>query len=389
LARGNPEGNLPATASRRKLNDRQRLNWLRLIRSENVGPSTFRDLINQFGGAEAALEALPVLSRRGGRASIDICSIAAAEAELEAARRTGAELVAIGEAGYPPALAQVDAPPPLIYVKGRTELAESPIVAMVGARNGSAIGQKFTRQLATELGLEGFVIASGLARGIDTAAHVAALPRGTLAVLAGGIDVVYPPENAELQTSIGERGLLITERNPGFQPRSKDFPRRNRLISGVSLGVVVVEAAERSGSLITARLAGEQGREVFAVPGSPLDPRAAGTNNLLKQGATLVTAAGDIIEALAPILGRPRQPSDGELAAPDEGRPSEPLPEIVRSEREKIVGVMGPSPVDIDEIIRVTGLGARKVNIVLLELDLAGRLQRHGQQLVSLIAPAD
>ncbi len=213
-----------------------------------------------------------MLSRRGGAPAIRLCSEAEAEAELAAAESLGATLVAIGEPGYPPALAQVDAPPPLLYAKGRLELADIPIVAMVGARNGSAVGQKFTRQLATELGLEGFVIASGLARGIDTAAHHAALERGTIAVLAGGIDIVYPPENDDLQPAIGERGLLLSERTPGFSPRGKDFPRRNRLISGISLGVVVVEAAERSGSLITARFAGEQGREVFAVPGSPLDP---------------------------------------------------------------------------------------------------------------------
>jgi DNA processing protein len=286
----------PKTSAR--LNHRQRLAWLRLIRSENVGPATFRALVNEFGGAEAAVDALPVLSRRGEEA----------EAELMVAESLGASLVAIGEPGYPPALAQVDAPPPLLYAKGRLDLADIPIVAIVGARNGSAVGQKFTRALATDLGHEGFVIASGLARGIDTAAHLAALERGTIAVLAGGIDNDYPPENEELHRSISEQGLLISERSPGFSPRAKDFPRRNRLISGISLGVVVVEAAERSGSLITARLAGEQGREVFAVPGSPLDPRSAGTNNLLKQGACLITSARDIIEALAPILGRPSQP---------------------------------------------------------------------------------
>jgi DNA processing protein len=367
-----------------RLSRQQRLSWLRLIRSENVGPATFRALVNEFGGAEAAIDALPILSRRGGRAQdMRLCSEAEAEAELEAAEALGASLVAIGEPGYPPALGQVDSPPPLLYVKGRLDLADIPIVAMVGARNGSAVGQKFTRQLATELALEGFVIASGLARGIDTAAHLAALEHGTIAVLAGGIDNVYPPENEELHRAIGERGLLISERSPGFSPRGKDFPRRNRLISGISLGVVVVEAAERSGSLITARLAGEQGREVFAVPGSPLDPRSAGTNNLLKQGACLVTCARDILETLAPILGRPPAPPI-ELAAADEHRPPEPLPDIRQSEREQIVAALGPSPVDIDELIRATGLPTRKVHIVLLELDLAGRLQRHGQQLVSL-----
>jgi DNA processing protein len=203
------------------------------------------------------------------------------------------------------------------------------------------------RQLATELGLEGFVIASGLARGIDTAAHLAALERGTIAVLAGGIDVVYPPENTDLQHTIGEQGLLLTERTPGFAARGKDFPRRNRLISGISLGVVVVEAAERSGSLITARLAGEQGREVFAVPGSPLDPRSAGTNNLLKQGACLVTSARDIVEALAPMLGPGR--AFGPAFRPEEGVAPEPLPDIVAAERS---GSSAPwaSPVDIDEL---------------------------------------
>lgn len=367
-----------------RLNRRQRLAWLRLIRSENVGPATFRALVNEFGGAEAAISALPLLSRRGGRSDIRLCTEAEAEAELQLAERLGASLVAIGEPGYPPALAQVDSPSPLVYVKGRLDLADIPIVAIVGARNGSAVGQKFTRQLATELALEGFVIASGLARGIDTAAHLAALEHGTIAVLAGGIDIVYPPENEELQRAIGERGLLITERSPGFSPRGKDFPRRNRLISGIALGVVVVEAAERSGSLITARLAGEQGREVFAVPGSPLDPRSAGTNNLLKQGACLVTSARDIIEMLAPILGRPPIPPPIELAAADEHGTPAPLPDIHQSERELVVSALGPSPVDVDELIRATGVATRKVHIVLLELDLAGRLQRHGQQLVSL-----
>jgi len=383
LAKRSSKASAPTKPSAR-LNHHQRLAWLRLIRSENVGPATFRALVNEFGGAEAAIAALPLLSRRGGRSDIRLCTEAEAEAELELTESLGASLVAIGEPGYPPALAQVDSPPPFLYAKGWLDLADIPIVAIVGARNGSAVGQKFTRQIATDLALEGFVIASGFARGIDTAAHLAALEHGTIAVLAGGIDIVYPPENDDLQRAIGERGLLISERSPGFAPRGKDFARRNRLISGISLGVVVVEAAERSGSLITARLAGEQGREVFAVPGSPLDPRSAGTNNLLKQGAGLVTCARDILEVLAPILGRPPAPPPIELAAADEHRTPEPLPDIRQSERELIVGALGPSPVDIDELIRTTGVATRKVHIVLLELDLAGRLQRHGQQLVSL-----
>jgi len=375
-----------ATSKPERLNDAQRLAWLRLIRSENIGPATFRVLVNQFGGAIAAIEAVPHLSRRGGRPTIRLCTEAEAEAELAEARKAGMHLVALGEHGYPPALAQIDAPPPLIYVKGRLELARLPIIAIVGARNGSAVGQKFTRRIARALGHEGFVVASGLARGIDTAAHTASLEHGTIAVVAGGIDVVYPPENAALQESIGEQGLLISERPPGLAPRGKDFPRRNRLISGISLGVVVMEAAQRSGSLITARLAGEQGREVFAVPGSPLDPRAAGTNNLLRQGATLVTEVSDIVDTLSPILGR-TPPPPLEFASSDDPVTPAPLPDIGQTERERVLEALGPSPVDIDELIRATGLEARKVHIILLELDLAGRLQRHGQQLVSLIEP--
>ena len=224
MAKRSSKTSAPTKPSAR-LNHHQRLAWLRLIRSENVGPATFRALVNEFGGAEAAIAALPLLSRRGGRSDIRLCTEAEAEAELEAAENLGASLVAIGEPGYPPALAQVDSPPPVLYAKGRLELADIPIVAIVGARNGSAVGQKFTRQIATDLALEGFVIASGLARGIDTAAHLATLEHGTIAVLAGGIDIVYPPENDDLQRAIGERGLLISERSPGFAPRGKDFPR--------------------------------------------------------------------------------------------------------------------------------------------------------------------
>lgn len=232
MAKASGKAQAPATSAPR-LSRRQRVAWLRLIRSENVGPATFRAIVNEFGGAEAAIAALPMLSRRGGRAhDIRLCSEEEAEAELARAESLGASLVALGEPGYPPALAHVDAPPPLLYIKGRADLTRIPIVAIVGARNGSAAGQKFTRQLASELGLEGFVIASGLARGIDTAAHGAALEHGTIAVLAGGIDVVYPPENEDLQHAIAERGLLVSERPPGFSPRGQDFPRRNRLISG-------------------------------------------------------------------------------------------------------------------------------------------------------------
>ena len=314
--RSDPGRSMLGTRSAIQLSDRQRLSWLRLIRSENVGPATFgRWSINSAAPRRPFTPCLPC---RAAAAAPRSASSPRLRLRLSSPRPNAPGRVSCswGRRAIPPALSHVDAPPPLLYAKGRLELADGPIVAMVGARNGSAIGQKLTRQLATELGLEGFVIASGLARGIDTAAHLASLERGTIAVLAGGIDVVYPPENADLQRAIGEQGLLLSERGPGFAPRGNDFPRRNRLISGISLGVVVVEAAERSGSLITARFAGEQGREVFAVPGNPLDPRSAGTNNLLKQGACLVTSARDIVEALAPILGHPVEPFGPELSAP-------------------------------------------------------------------------
>jgi DNA processing protein len=309
-----------------------------------------------------------------------------AQIELKRALSAGALLVALGEPDYPAWLAAVDAPPPLIYVKGHLALLQQPMIAIVGARNGSAIGEKFTRMLAADLGREGFVIASGLARGIDTAAHISSLERGTLAVMAGGIDSVYPPENAQLQNEIGTKGVLLSEMPFGYRPRGKDFPRRNRLISGVSLAVVVIEVAFRSGSLITAHLAGEQRREVFAVPGNPLDPRAAGTNKLLRDGAGLVTSVEDIISVLVPILGRGIDSLDVGKGLSFESTPdSEIEMDIGQSERERVIDVLGVSPVDIDEIIRASRLPARQVQIILLKLDLAGRLERHGNQLVSLI----
>ena len=262
----------PAPLPQATLDHEQRLACLRLIRSEQVGPVTFRELINHCGGAKEALAALPDLSRRGGRQQpIRVCPRDKAEAELDAARAAGARPLFTIEPGYPPALAALDSPPPLLYAKGNTAHLARPMFAIVGARNGSAAGQKIARQFASGIGRAGFVIASGLARGIDAAAHEAALDSGTVAVVAGGVDVVYPPENARLQGEIGERGCVVSENPPGFVPRGKDFPRRNRIISGLSLGVLVVEAARRSGTLITARMAGEQGRDVFAVPGHPLD----------------------------------------------------------------------------------------------------------------------
>ena len=372
------------SAATRILSDAERLNWLRLIRSANVGPVTFHDLLNHFGSASAAIDALPELSRGGGRRAISVCPPDKAQDEFDRANRWGALLVALGEPAYPSWLAQADAPPPLIYMKGVIELLSKPVVAIVGARNASAIGQKFARTLARDLGAHGFIVASGLARGIDTAAHMAALETGTVAVLAGGIDSIYPPENEDLYGQIGVQGILLSEMPFGYKQRGQDFPRRNRIIAGVSAGIVVVEAAKRSGSLITARLAGEMGRKVFAVPGNPLDPRAAGTNGLLRDGAGLVTCADDVAETLAPILGQDVAATDDR--APDIEAVSPASAKIDEPDRAQVVSAVGTSPVDIDEVVRATGLSVRQVQIVLLELDLAGRLQRHGSQMVSLVS---
>lgn len=366
-----------------RLSDRQRLSWLRLIRTPNVGPASFRDLINRFGSAEAALSMLPELMISGGAKKIvRIPSIAEAEAELETARRAGARFVGIGEADYPPLMKSMDHPPPLLAVRGNSAVFRLPAVAIVGARNASLAGIKMARMLAADLGRDGYGIVSGLARGIDTAAHQGSLATGTIGVLAGGLDLPYPPENAGLCDEIAERGgAIISEMPFGWQPRAQDFPRRNRLVAGAALGLVVVEAAQRSGSLISARLAGEMGRLVFAVPGSPLDPRAAGANGLLKDGATLVTEAADITSAIAPLVGA-WAPRTSPLEEPPDFSATPPPRE---DDRERVVEALGPTPVAVDEIIRHTGLHPAQVFMVLLELDLAGRLERHAGGNVSLI----
>jgi DNA processing protein len=380
----------PRRLSSAPLSAAQRLACLRLIRSENVGPVTFRELIGHFGSAEKALEALPDLSRRGGyRHPIRVCPRDAAEAELAEAARIGARALIVGEPGYPEALAAIDPPPPLIYVKGNAGHLARPMLAIVGARNGSAAGQKLARLFASRIGAAGFAIVSGLARGIDAAAHEAALATGTVAVLAGGPDNVYPPEHAILQQRIAEEGCLVTENAPGFAPRAQDFPRRNRIVSGLALAVLIVEAARRSGTLVTARMAGEQGREVFSIPGHPLDPRAEGTNRLLKSGATLVTEPEDVLQALAPLLREPMRPAAG--TGPPAAR-QQPLaldvpqaPEsVLETDRLRLIEALGPAPVDVDELTRVTGLSPRAIQIGLLELALAGRIERHGHHLVSL-----
>jgi DNA processing protein len=364
----------------RVLADEERVDWLRLIRSENIGPALFDQLLERFGSAGAALAALPELSHKGGlKRPFRICSPGEAEAEIAQASALGARFVGKGEPGYPPLLRHIDSAPPLICVKGEAELAKREAIAIVGSRNASANGRRLARIFASELAAAGYAIVSGLARGIDTAAHEAALTRGTVAVIANGIDIVYPPENAGLQNAIAADGLLISEMPPSAEPRENSFPRRNRIISGMSRAVIIVEAALRSGSLITARLANEQGREVFAVPGSPFDPRAEGTNRLIADGAHLLTRSQEVLDVLLPM--RDRAPE----RAPD--LPAPPLavaPEIGTPARQAILALLGPAPTDIDDLIRESGVPAQMVLGVLLELELAGKLVRHGRQLVSL-----
>ncbi len=368
-----------------RLTDKQRVAWLRLIRSDNVGPVTFRDLINHFGTAETALAMLPELSARGGSSrAIRVASEQEALAELETARRHGAQFVAIGEPDYPPALRQIDGAPPLLAVKGDLSAFHAPALGIVGSRNASVAGAKFAAMIATEVGRTGFTVISGLARGIDTAAHRASLSTGTIAALAGGLDKPYPPENLPLYEAICDGGGLVVSEMPfGWEARARDFPRRNRLIAGVSLGTVVIEAASRSGSLITASRAADFGRLVFAVPGSPLDPRCQGTNQLLKDGATIVTTPEDVIEALRPLVEIDLF-SAADAREPDSEAPSGSYEPPDDDDRFRIVSALGPTPAEVDDIIRHTGLSAQAVYLVLLELDLAGRLVRHKGGFVSL-----
>lgn len=350
---------------------------LRLIRTAQVGPVTYAQLIARFGSADAAIAALPQLAARGGGKSPSVAPVALVERELATVHRLGARYLFLSEPDYPDLLAQLDDAPPALIVRGDTGLLARTPIAMVGARNASAAACRFARQLAAELGRERVVVVSGLARGVDTAAHVGSIDTGTIGVIAGGIDVVYPPENANLQDRIAREGLLIAEQPPGTEPRARHFPYRNRIIAGLSLGTVVVEAAPRSGSLITARLAGELGREVMAVPGSPLDPRAQGCNGLIRDGATLVQSAADVLETVRPIDGRMVQsPRDPYRAPPPE--------DASDTDRRVIASLLGPVPVAMDELIRQSGASPAIVQTVLLELELAGRLERHAGGRVAL-----
>lgn len=360
----------------------ERIARLRLARSDTVGPVTFRDLLQHMPSAVEALEALPALASRGGRKNaLRIPSSAEAEREIKATEALGARLIVVGEKSFPSRLATLDPPPPVISVMGEAHLLERKSIAMVGSRNASAAGAKIAATIARDLNERGFVVVSGLARGIDAAAHRASLSGGTIGVVGGGLDVVYPEENRALQKEIGTRGALVSEMPPGTRPQARHFPRRNRIISGLSLAVVVVEAAMRSGSLITARFALEQGRDVLAVPGSPLDPRASGSNSLIKQGAALVENADDIIAALdSPVARQLFEPEPFTFAAA-----TTRTPEPDAATRKRIISALGPTPIMVDEIVRQTGLSVPTVRIVLLELDLAGRLHRDTGDRVSLL----
>lgn len=369
------------------LSDQQRLAWLRLIRSDNVGPATFRQLLNHFGSADRALTALPDLSRRGGSTrSLRICSHEEAEQELALAHQTGARLVAIGEPDYPPLLRHVEAPPPLLALRGDAEIFQRPCIAIVGARNASLSGKKLAALFASELGQQGVTVVSGLALGIDGAAHKAALDYGTAVVFASGVDKVYPRDHRPLMEDIFKaQGAAISEMPMGWEPRPRDFPRRNRIISGCSYAVVVIEAAERSGSLHTARFAADQGREVLVVPGSPLDPRSAGSNRLIREGATLVRSSADIMEVLLPLKSQsPQSPlaHPGDLSLFEEASEGQ-TPEA--DQRNRLIDALSTAPTQVDDLIQETGLSARTVQIVLLELEIAGRLDRSTGGLVSLV----
>ena len=355
----------------RKLDERERLDWLQLIRTPNIGPITFQQLIAKYGAAD---EALAALARNGKQQCADRESL---EQELISADHHGAQLIALCEPDYPPLLSEIPAPPPLIYVCGDTALFVKPAIAIIGSRNASGAGRKLARMLATELGRAGFIIVSGLARGIDGAAHEASIETGAIAAVAGGVDVIYPPEHQELAQAIAKNGTVISERPMGRRPTARDFPKRNRIISGLSRGVVVVEAAARSGTMITVRYALEQGREVFAAPGSPLDPRCAGANRLIRDGATLIQNADDILKALQAQLSQPATPSP-ELFTHEAARSSEQLSnQDAASLRNRLLEILSPTPLHRDEILREISEPAGLVADALLELVLSGDAVDH------------
>jgi DNA processing protein len=346
------------------LDEAERFARLRLARTDCVGPVSFRQLLDRFGTAVLALDALPDLARRAGSTGYDLPPVERIEAELAAGERKGAVLLVLGDAAYPDRLAAVDPPPPVLWTRGDVGLLSGETIAMVGARIASAGGQRIARGLAQALGQDGFVVVSGLARGIDAAAHLGALKTGTVAVLGGGVDDVYPPDNAELYDQIVDQGCVVSESPMGARAQARDFPRRNRIISGLSRGVIVVEAELRSGSLITARLAGEQGRDVFAVPGSPLDPRSKGPNELLRQGAILCEGVDDVRRGLETLRTLREPPSDRFEAMPDD---------VDQALIERVAALLSPTPTPRDELARACAAPVAHVAAALLELSLAGR----------------
>lgn len=347
------------------LTDAERFARLRLARTDQIGPVTFRQLLERFGSAGRALEALPDLTRRGGTHGHAIPPVDDIAAEMEAGERIGARLIVLGDADYPDMLAAVDPPPPLLWALGDASLMARPCIAVVGARIASAGGQRIARGLSQQLGEAGHVVVSGLARGIDAAAHAGALPTGTVAVLGGGVDDVYPPDNADLYAQIVDRGCVVSESRIGARAQAKDFPRRNRIISGLSRGVIVIEAELKSGSLITARLAGEQGRDVFAVPGSPLDPRSRGPNELLRQGAILCEGIDDVRRAFETLRTLREPPTDNPF--PDD------VDDLDPAFLDRVAALLSPTPTPRDEIARALGAPVGAVAAALLELSLAGR----------------
>ncbi|WP_298675338.1 DNA-processing protein DprA [uncultured Lentibacter sp.] len=350
--------------------------WLRLLRSRRVGISTFFRLLSETGSAAAALKALPETARAAGLENYQPCSEAAARAELARGAAAGAQLLCYGTPQYPQALYDLSDPPPLLWVRGNPALFQRPAIGMVGARNASSLGGRTARMLAGELSKEGHIIVSGLARGIDTSAHLASLEGGTIAVLAGGVDVIYPSENAHLAHDIAQKGLLISEQPMGLAPQARHFPRRNRLISGLAQALVVIEAAAKSGSLITARNALDQGREVLAVPGHPFDARASGCNMLIRDGATLIRATGDVLEALAPLApAAPAPQAELGLELPAAAPQKRSLAETAAL-HQQILSRLGPSPLPEDQLIRDLDQPAARVAPALVELELDGKISR-------------
>ncbi len=367
----------------------ERFDRLRLYRSENVGPIAFRQLLARFRTAGAALEALPSLAARGGRRrKLKLCAKAEAERELEALHAAGGWMVHRGEAPFPPLLAAVEDAPPLLSGFGHPHLLARETVALVGSRDCSLNGRRLAERFARELGAEGYSVASGMAKGIDAAAHRGALESGTVAVLAGGVDVVYPRENRELYDALVARGAVVSEMPFGTVGQARHFPRRNRIIAGMARGVLVLEAKQRSGSLITARLAGEQGREVFAVPGSPIDPRARGPNDLIRKGAVLVESAGEIVAHLRDLppadLEAPGDPFDDSGAGP-----IMPDEDTLAHARSAIAQALSPTPVAIDDLARDLALSLPAVYTVLLEMELAGTVVRLPGGMVAAVAPEE